>query len=144
MNELLVGMGQRIASARKAKNLTQEQLAELSGVSYQTISSAQLNKKSLRAENIIKISQVLGVSTGYLLTGKRTEKDYITLDGKLSAVFPENNHSVKRDTYPFNLLILQHSGGKPQIPEIQVHRCRIFAQKPFVFQVFSVTHLLSL
>ena len=97
MNELLVGMGQRIASARKAKNLTQEQLAELSGVSYQTISSAQLNKKSLRAENIIKISQVLGVSTGYLLTGKRTEKDYITLDGKLSAVVPENNHSVKRD-----------------------------------------------
>ena len=37
MNELLVGMGQRIASARRAKNLTQEQLAELSGVSYQTI-----------------------------------------------------------------------------------------------------------
>ena len=29
MNDLLVGMGQRIASARKAKNLTQEQLAEL-------------------------------------------------------------------------------------------------------------------
>ena len=57
MNELLVGMGQRIASARKAKRLTQEQLAELSGVSYQTISSAELNKKSLRAENIIKISQ---------------------------------------------------------------------------------------
>lgn len=50
MNELLVGMGQRIASARKAKNLTQEQLAEQSGVSYQTISSAELNKKSLRAE----------------------------------------------------------------------------------------------
>lgn len=59
MNELLVGMGQRIASVRKAKNLTQEQLAELSGVSYQTISSAELDKKSLRAENIIKISQAL-------------------------------------------------------------------------------------
>jgi DNA-binding XRE family transcriptional regulator len=44
MNELLVGMGQRIASARKAKNLTQEQLADLSGVSYQTISSAELDK----------------------------------------------------------------------------------------------------
>lgn len=69
MNELLVGMGQRIASARKAKNLTQEQLAELSGVSYQTISSAELNKKSLRAENIIKISQALVVSADYLLTG---------------------------------------------------------------------------
>ena len=78
MNELLVGMGQRIASARKAKRLTQEQVAELSGVSYQTISSAELNKKSLRAENIIKISQALGVSTDYLLTGNRNEQDYIT------------------------------------------------------------------
>lgn len=81
MNELLVGMGQRIASARKARNLTQEQLAERSGVSYQTISSAELNKKSLRAENIIKISQALGVSTDYLLTSNRNEQDYITLNG---------------------------------------------------------------
>lgn len=69
MNELLVGIGQRIASARKARNLTQEQLAELSGASYQTISSAELDKKSLRAENIIKISQALVVSADYLLTG---------------------------------------------------------------------------
>ena len=96
MNELLVGIGQRIASARKAKNLTQEQLAERSGVSYQTISSAQLDKKSLRAENIIKISQVLGVSTGYLLTGKRTEKDYITFDSKLSAVVPAKYNRIMR------------------------------------------------
>ena len=96
MNDLLVGMGQRIASARKAKNLTQEQLAELSGVSYQTISSAELNKKSLRAENIIKISQALGVSTDYLLTGNRNEQDYITLNGKLSTVVPEKYDRIMR------------------------------------------------
>lgn len=96
MNELLVGMGQRIASARKAKNLTQEQLAELSGVSYQTISSAQLNKKSLRAENIIKISQALEVSTDYLLTGDRNVKDYLTLDGKLTAVAPDKYNRIMR------------------------------------------------
>ena len=84
MNELLIGMGQRIASACKARNLTQEQLAERSGVSYQTISSAELNKKFLRAENIIKISQALGVSADYLLTGNRNEQDYTTLNGKLS------------------------------------------------------------
>lgn len=96
MNELLVGMGQRIASARKAKNLTQEQLAELSGVSYQTISSAELNKKSLRAENIIRISQALGVSTDYLLTGNRNEQDYITLNGILSAVVPEKYDRIMR------------------------------------------------
>ena len=96
MNDLLVGMGQRIASVRKAKNLTQEQLAELPGVSYQTISSAELNKKSLRAENIIKISQAFGVSTDYLLTGNRNEQDYITLNGKLSTVVPEKYDRIMR------------------------------------------------
>lgn len=44
MNELLVGMGQRIASTRRAKNLTPEPFPERFSVSYQTISSAELSK----------------------------------------------------------------------------------------------------
>ena len=79
MNELLAGIGHRISSARKSKKMTQEALAELADVSYQTISSAELGKKALRPENIIKISQALQVSTDYLLTGNRNTNDYITL-----------------------------------------------------------------
>ena len=45
MNELLAGIGHRISSARKSKKMTQEALAELADVSYQTISSAELGKK---------------------------------------------------------------------------------------------------
>ena len=63
MNEVLAGIGHRISSARKSKKMTQEALAELADVSYQTISSAELRKKALRPENIIKISQALQVST---------------------------------------------------------------------------------
>ena len=63
MNELLAGIGHRISSARKSKKMTQEALAELADVSYQTISSAELGKKARRSENIIKISQALQVST---------------------------------------------------------------------------------
>ena len=44
MNELLAGIGHRISSARKSKKMTQEALAELADVSYQTISSAELEK----------------------------------------------------------------------------------------------------
>lgn len=86
MNELLAGIGHRISSARKSKKMTQEALAELDDVSYQTISSAELGKKALRPENIIKISQALQVSTDYLLTGNRNTNDYITLDSKLATV----------------------------------------------------------
>ena len=53
MNELLAGIGHRISSARKSKNMTQEALAELADVSYQTIPSAERGKKALRPENII-------------------------------------------------------------------------------------------
>ena len=86
MNELLAGIGHRISSARKSKKMTQEALAELADVSYQTIFSAELGKKALRPENIIKISQALQVSTDYLLTGNRNTSDYITLDSKLATV----------------------------------------------------------
>ena len=86
MNELLAGIGHRISSARKSKKMTQEALAELADVSYQTISYAELGKKALRPENIIKISQALQVSTDYLLTGNRNTSDYITLDSKLATV----------------------------------------------------------
>ena len=96
MNELLAGIGHRISSARKSKKMTQEALAELADVSYQTISSAELGKKALRPENIIKISQALQVSTDYLLTGNRNEQDYITLNGKLSAVVPEKYDRIMR------------------------------------------------
>ena len=71
MNELPAGIGDRISSACKSKKMTQEALAELADVSYQTISSAELGKKALRPENIIKISQAMQVSTDYLLTGNR-------------------------------------------------------------------------
>lgn len=86
MNELLAGIGHRISSARKSKKMTQEALAELADVSYQTIYSAELGKKALRPENIIKISQALQVSTDYLPTGNRNTSDYITLDSKLATV----------------------------------------------------------
>ena len=79
MNELLAGIGQRISSARKSKKMTQEALAELADVSYQTVSYAELGKKALHPENIIKISQA---PTDYLLTGNRNTSDYITLDSK--------------------------------------------------------------
>ena len=47
MNETLTSMGQRIFSLRKKKGLTQEGLANLAGLSYQTISTAELGKKAI-------------------------------------------------------------------------------------------------
>lgn len=96
MNETLTGMGQRIFSLRKKKGLTQEGLANLAGVSYQTISTAELGKKALRPENIVKLSQALGVSTDYLLTGKHNLIDHSLLNGKLSEADPKKYDRIMR------------------------------------------------
>lgn len=84
MEEMLKEMGKRIYTLRKEHNWTQDDLANLSGVGSQTISTAELGKKALRPENIVKISQALGVSTDFLLTGNRNSVDYILINHKLN------------------------------------------------------------
>ena len=55
MEDLLNQIGSRILSRRKQLRMTQEELAEKAGITPQTVSSAELGKKALRPENIIRI-----------------------------------------------------------------------------------------
>ena len=96
MEHLLTNMGLRIFTLRKQRGLTQEQLAERAGISIQTVSVAELGKKALRPENIIKLSNALGVSTDYLLTGKRNSVDYAIIDSTLSEASPETYGKIMR------------------------------------------------
>lgn len=68
--EILAGIGKRLASARKRKGYTQERLAELTGLSIKMISAAENGHKAMRPENIVRMSECLGVSTDYLLKGE--------------------------------------------------------------------------
>ena len=65
-------MGKRIAACRKQKNISQEYLAEQTGLSVQAISTAERGTKAMRPENLLKISRILGVSADYLLSGEMT------------------------------------------------------------------------
>ena len=88
MSELLNQIGNRLQTQRKQLRLTQEELAELSEITAQTISYAELGKKALRPENIIRICSALQISTDYLLTGKITENDCSYLSSKISELTP--------------------------------------------------------
>lgn len=96
MNEVLHNMGRRISAIRKLNGMTQEELAEKAGVASQTVSAAELGKKALRPENIIKLSQALQVSTDYLLTGNRNSMDFTQLDHKLASVDPKKYDRIMR------------------------------------------------
>ncbi|MGN0314993.1 MAG: helix-turn-helix domain-containing protein [Fusicatenibacter sp.] len=96
MNPIVPEMGQRIAMLRRNKKLTQEELADRSGVSLQTISTAERGVKALRPENIVKISQALDTSTDYLLTGNPNSLDYSIMNRKLSNLVPEKQERILR------------------------------------------------
>ena len=68
---VLKDIGRRIREIRKARNMTQAELADSMGVSSQTISYVESGKKAIRPENLINLTNVLNISTDYILKGKR-------------------------------------------------------------------------
>ena len=91
----LISMGLRVSERRKELHLTQEQLAEKTGVSLQTISNIELGKKAIRPENLANLCKVLGVSSDYILYGKREESQMSTAIEKLSRLSPEAYQTVE-------------------------------------------------
>ena len=80
-NDLMTdGIGERIAARRKQLGYTQEETAEIAGLSHQFFSSVESGRKNMRTENVVKLSHALKVSTDYILTGhiNSVDVDYIT------------------------------------------------------------------
>ncbi len=62
-----MSIGENIRELRKERNLTQEALAKLLFVSQDTISLWELNKSLPDIKSIIKLTQIFGVSSDYIL-----------------------------------------------------------------------------
>lgn len=88
MDDLLKQIGDRLHSRRKQLRFTQEELSERANITAQTVSYAELGKKALRPENIIRLCSALEISTDYLLTGRITNDDISYLSNKLSCLTP--------------------------------------------------------
>lgn len=69
-------IGNRITQRRKELGFTQEKVADLMDVSIQMVSNLERGNKAIKIENLIKISEILGISTDYILTGKHTLNDH--------------------------------------------------------------------
>lgn len=88
-------IGQRIVERRKKLGLTQEALAEKGEVTTQFVSYAESGKRAMRPENLIKISEALGVSADYLLTGDVIDKDLFLISEKLQRLTPDQLRLVE-------------------------------------------------
>ena len=59
-------LGEKIHQLRKAKGLSQEQLASQLTISRQAISKWELGEAMPDTDNILQLSKLFGVSTDYL------------------------------------------------------------------------------
>ena len=87
-------IGLRIQQCRKSRGYTQEQLAEEMNVSIQMISNVERGNKAIRIDNLVKLSQLLQVSTDYLLTGKHNTDDFDLITLRFSRLSERERHAV--------------------------------------------------
>lgn len=78
-NEVKFFIGNRMASVRNEKKLTQEDLAEKTGMNAKTISVLETVPKDLKVSSLFAISNALEVTADYLLTGRILHESLINL-----------------------------------------------------------------
>lgn len=93
---VLKEIGARINLKRKESGMTQEQLAEKMDVSVQMISNLEQGKKAIRPENLIKLCDVLNVSSNYILRNKKSDFEKASLLEKYLTLSPERQELVNR------------------------------------------------
>jgi len=82
-------MGMRIMLRRKELRLSQDDVAEITGLTTQTISTAERGVKALRPENIVKLCSALGVSPNYLLLGEATMVSPEVFPARIASLTPK-------------------------------------------------------
>lgn len=69
----MASVGDRIRDIREARRMTQDQLAERSGISKGFLSDVENNKRNVSSDNLLRVANVLGASLDYLLRGASSE-----------------------------------------------------------------------
>lgn len=103
-------IGERIRALRKERGLTQEQLADRLGVSFQSISRWELSATYPDMELLPAIAAYFGVTTDFLLGVPETKKEEeaVRLFDELSALSRSGNPDTERATEIIRLLRREH------------------------------------
>ena len=66
-----------LRTARRAKDLTQQQLADNMGVVSQTVKMWEWGKANIPSDKLLRLSEMLEVSCDYLLKGENYVWEYL-------------------------------------------------------------------
>ena len=88
-------MGQRIKKRRKELKFTQEAIAEELNISVKHLSEVERGIAGLSVENLIRLSDILGVSIDFIVKGAVDRDRWYALIADLDKVPPEKEHLIK-------------------------------------------------
>ena len=88
-------MGLRIKNERIKLKYTQEELAEQLGISVKHFSEVERGLAGLSIENLVKISNVLGVSLDYIIKGEADSCNWNSILSSLQDVPKEKEKLVR-------------------------------------------------
>ena len=79
--------GDRIREVREKRKMTQDQVAEATGLSKGFISDVEHNNRNISSQNLLKVANALGASVEYLLRGETKQpgaKEPVVIPSELS------------------------------------------------------------
>jgi len=107
-------LSQQLVAARNKLNLTQSDVAEKLGISFQAVSLWERGETLPELDKLVALAEIYQVSTDWLLTGKTEEKIYMDFQDTLSdRLFDEGRMYTYVKTYAAVKNMLQTSRVLP-------------------------------
>lgn len=91
----------QIEYLRKQSNMSQEQLADLLGISRQTISEWERGISYPSVEKLLSLSRIFNVSLDYIITGKEFQANKFSVIDTRGELIQETKKSLKEEGYSF-------------------------------------------
>ena len=105
MEDYKYNMGLRIKKQRKTLNLTQEVLAEQLNISVKHFSEVERGLSGLSIENLIKLSNILGVSIDYIVKGEEDKDKWVCTLSTLQQV-PKGKEELIKELIDLGIKLL--------------------------------------
>ena len=99
-------IGERIRNARKARKMTQQDLAEELGVSIAFLSRVERGSSKINLKRLTQICELLGVSEGEILTGVSNNSNKYLTD-EFSTLLENCSNEKKRLIYDIAKVIVE-------------------------------------
>ncbi len=134
MGTFNIELGKRLKEIRQARGLSQEQMANTLGLNRSTVSQIENGKRNLAADELLSVSEALGISIDSLLDPEK-EIDVVLEEHtvprekrKLRINVPERNVMKFKEVL---LYLLKQVGSRPNVGETVIYKLLYFIDFDF-------------